>query len=203
MRHMLIEGFVFLFSDFALRARPQRTGLINGFFLTRRLHGLGFFVPAFLDHTDRQSNVIGVLAQDFADLPAIDQIFLFGTQVQNHFRTTTRVIDIGHGVLALTCRHPLHAFVSGCASLAATYRDLVSNDKRRVETHTKLTDQISVLLVIARQGRKELLGSRFGNRPKMGNRLVLGHTNAVVGNRDGLGVCIQQNPQAQLRIIFK
>ena len=101
MRHMLVEGFVFVFRHFRFRASPQGTGLIDGFVFARRLHGLGLFVPLFLGHADRQRDVIRVLAQNLAQLPAVEQIFLFGAQVQNDFRTATRMFDIGNGVITL------------------------------------------------------------------------------------------------------
>ena len=102
MRHMLIERLVFVVGDLVFRARPKCVGLIHGLFFTGGLHGLGLFVPGFLDHANRQRDVVGVLAQDFADLPAVEQVGLLLAQVQNHFRTAPRMVDLGHGVITFT-----------------------------------------------------------------------------------------------------
>ena len=196
MGHVLIEGFVFFLSHVALWAGPQGAGLIDGFFFTRRLHGLGVFVPLFLGHANRQGDVIRIFTQNLAQLPAIKQVFLFGTQMQGDFCTTARMVNVRDRVFTLTRRNPFNAFIGRCARLTAAYGHFIGHNERRIETHAKLANQIGVLLGITRQRREEFFGAGFGNGAQVGNGLFLGHADAVIGNGNGLGFGIQQNAQA-------
>ena len=84
----------------------------------------------------------------FEKLPGTSGVL--GTQMQNDFRTTTRMVDLGHGVITLAARNPFNACRYRRASLAAANGDLVSNNERRIKTHPELADQVGVFLRITR-----------------------------------------------------
>ena len=140
--------------------------------------------------------MIGIFAQNLAQLPAIKQVFLFGTQMQGDFCTTARMIYIGDRVFTLARRDPFNALVGRRTRLTAAYGHFIGHNERRIETHAKLANQIGVLLGIAGQGREKFFGAGFGNGAQVGNGLFLGHADAVIGNGNRLGFRIQQNAQA-------
>ncbi len=200
---MLIKSLVFVFGDLTLGACPECAGLIDGFFFAGGLHSLGVFIPAFFGHTDRQGNMIRVLAQNFTDFPAVNQVFLLGTQMQNHFGTAGRVIDVGNGIITLAAGHPFHTGIGGGAGFTATYGHFIGDDEGRIEAHTELANQVGIFLIIPGQCREKFLGAGFGDGAQVGNRFILGHPDTIVGNGDGFGISINQNAQTQLRVVFK
>ena len=203
MRHVLIEGLVFLVRDVVLRACPERVGLVDGFIFTGRLHGLGFFVPGLLGHANRQCDMVGVLAQNLADLPAVEQVLLLRTQMQNHFGAAPRMFNVGDGVIALTARNPFDTGRGRRTGFTAAHRDFVGDDERGIEADAELADQIRVFLLVTGQRREEFLGTRFGDGAQVRDRLIFGHADAVIGDGNRLGRRIDLHTDPELRVVFE
>src|SRR6185295_3160746 len=73
---LLVELGVLLGSDLALRPRPERSRLVDRRPLVARDLLLRFGVPLLLLHQDRQRDVVRVLRDDRAQLPARDELLL-------------------------------------------------------------------------------------------------------------------------------
>src|SRR5690606_29441485 len=97
---VLVEGLVLVIGDVVPGLRPQRAGLVD------RLVLLGddllalLLVPLLLLHDDRLDDVVGILADQAAQLPARQQVFLVLTQVQRDRRTAIGLFDLLGGVFA-------------------------------------------------------------------------------------------------------
>ena len=76
------------------------------------------------------------------------------------------------------------------------HHNAVCNDKRGIETHAELPDQLTILLLIAAQLLHESGRARFGDGAQIVHHLIAGHTNTVVidGDGFGVGVCAHANP---------
>ena len=82
---VLVELFVLFVADLVAILCPQGRGAVDGFPLRRRrfLAFLGLAIM-LLEHLDRQGNVIGELADDAAQLPAIQEFVLALSQMQGN-----------------------------------------------------------------------------------------------------------------------
>ena len=62
----------------------------------------------------------------------------------------------------------------------------VGNDEGGIKTNTKLTNQLTVFLLITTELLHECSGSRLRNRTEVIDDIVSRHTNTVIANRQGL-----------------
>ena len=75
--------------------------------------------------------------------------------MQGDFSTTIFFGDVGNGVFPFTSRFPEHAVFWFFTCRASTHGHFVGHDNRRVETNTKLTDQLAVFRLVRTQGFEE------------------------------------------------
>ena len=73
----------------------------------------------------------------------------------------------------------------------------VRNQKRGVEPHTELADQIGIVGGITAQCFQELTGARARNSADVLNDFIGGHANAVIRDRDGLFVFVDTDFQSE------
>ena len=140
VRNVFVELAVLLVGDVRFIARPEGVRLVDRFPLSG-LDLLGLIlVPFFFQHFNRDRNVIGVVAQDGAQLGARQEFVLVSTQMQHDVRAPAILFDWGHGKFALTVRRPFDGLVSRQPGAAASYGDPIGDDKRRVKAHAKLAD---------------------------------------------------------------
>ena len=147
--------------------------------------------------------MVRVLLHQAAQLPAIGKLFILGFQVQHDFGTTLLTSRRLDGELAIALGFPVHAVVGRLARLAGEYFHFVRHDERGVETNTELTDQLAVFFLVARQLLEELGGAGLGDGAQVGDHIVTGHTDAVVGDGDGAGIFIVIQANLEIRIAFK
>ncbi|VTT28438.1 Uncharacterised protein [Klebsiella pneumoniae] len=62
--------------------------------------------------------MVGILADNAAHAPCIEELIFAFAQVQSDFRAAIFFSDVGDGVFALTGRFPEHAFIGGSAGCA-------------------------------------------------------------------------------------
>ncbi|MNO58289.1 hypothetical protein D3C76_488440 [compost metagenome] len=202
MADVLVELLVFLVLDLGTRTGPQGAGAVDGFPLNGRLL-FTFGSGHFFRQLDRQSDVVGVLLDDVAQTPAIGELVFRSFQVQNDAGAALWFVDGGDFELALAFRRPVHAFGGRLAGTAAVHVDLVGNDERGVEAHAELTDQVRVLLLVTGEVLHEVGSTGLGNGTQVGDDVFAAHANAVVVERDGAGVLVEAQTNAQIRVAFE
>ena len=133
--------------------------------------------------------MVTVAAQDRAQPPATQQIrkareptftvffcagsrSLIRAKMEDDFGSTPRQIDGLHGEIAATFTGPAHPFAGGQARPTRSHSNAVRDNKGRIETHPKLTDQAGISPPTAVQLGQKLLGPGAGNRPQMCDRFV-------------------------------
>ncbi len=158
---VLVELLVLLVADLAPRPRPERGSLVDGL-LVGELFLLAV-LPLLLLHEDRLDDVVGVLADDGAQLPAVQQVVLAFAQVQRDVGAAVRLLDHLDDEFAAAVGLPAHALVGLLAGAARTDGHLVGDDERGVEADAELADQMRVLLLVAGQLREEFARARLGD----------------------------------------
>src|SRR5690606_16584978 len=98
---VFVELLVLLIGDLGLAARPERTGLIDGFLLVAHDLFALLTVPLFLLHEDGQRDVVGIAAQDLAQPPARQELVFAFTQGQDDVGAAAFFLDVAHGELAV------------------------------------------------------------------------------------------------------
>ncbi len=191
MCHVLVEFLVLLRADIALGTRPQRARLVDGLFLAGNALRLLFGAPFFLLHDDRQGDMVGVLLDNALDAPTVEQIVLTLAQMQDNLGAARRLLHRFQCVVALTGRLPAHAVLRAQAGAARQHRDLVSHDKRGIETNAELADQIAVLGLVAGQGFEELARAGLGDCTDVLDHLLARHADAVIGDGQGARVLVE------------
>ena len=158
--------------------------------------------PLFFFHQDRQADVVGVLANNAFEFPGAGIVQCVFHQVQGDAGAAGGALNRLNLEVTCAAAHPAHAFADGQASTARLHRDFVSHDKTRVKAHAKLTDQLGVGLLVARELGDKIFGAALGNRAQMVDRLLLVHADAVVGDGEGLGVFVKTDPHFQVGRVF-
>mmetsp|Transcript_15391 Transcript_15391/g.23061 ORF Transcript_15391/g.23061 Transcript_15391/m.23061 type:complete len:246 (+) Transcript_15391:1317-2054(+) len=69
----------------------------------------------------------------------------------------------------------------------------ICNQKRRVETNTKLADKVRVSTLLSRF--KERFGTRFGNRTQIRDELFFGHTYSSIGEDKSVTLSLNTDPE--------
>ena len=146
--------------------------------------------------------MVRVFLHNTAQSPVIGKFLLFGFQVQRNRSTTLRAFNLLNLIVRFTLTAPAHAFVNASRGTAGLDHYAISNNKRRIKAHTKLTNQLGILLLIAGQVFQKLSSARLGNSTQIGNHLLSRHTYTIVGNFNGLGLFIHSNTNTQVAIIF-
>ncbi len=104
--------------------------------------------------------------------------------------------------IALARAFPAHAFSGRQTGAARFDRDLVRDDKARIEAHAELADQRRIFLLVAGELAEEFLGARAGDRAEVRDRFVAAHADAVVVDRDGARGLVVRHANPQIRIVF-
>ena len=102
---------------------------------------------------------------------------------------------------------PTHTFFGFQARAARLDRDPIRHDVARVKAHAKLANQSALVLgigfLVAAELAHELARTALGNRAKVGDCVFLAHANAVVRNRQCLGVFVKAHTHFEFRLAFK
>ena len=123
---VLVELVIFVVFNFRLVARPQRLRLVD--FLPGN-HGFAVFLFLFFN-LNRQSDVIGIFADDGAYAPVVQEIIFPFTQVQGDFSPAVCFGDVVNGVLTFAFGFPEHAVLRAVARRTSTHGDFVRHDER-------------------------------------------------------------------------
>ena len=123
---VLVELVIFVVFNFRLVARPQRLRLVD--FLPGN-HGFAVFLFLFFN-LNRQSDVIGIFADDGAYAPVVQEIIFPFTQVQGDFSPAVCFGDVVNGVLTFAFGFPEHAVLRAVARRTGTHGDFVRHDER-------------------------------------------------------------------------
>ena len=141
--------------------------------------------------------MIGVLLDDVAQAPAIGELLLAGLEVQHDTGAALGLVDAGNLEVALAPARPVHAGAGGFTGTAGEDFDLLGNDEGRVETDTKLTNQVGVLLLVAGEVLEEVGSAGLGNGAQMSDHFGTVHADAVVFQSQGLGVLVERQTDLQ------
>ncbi|RMS43886.1 hypothetical protein ALP66_05703 [Pseudomonas amygdali pv. photiniae] len=203
VRDMLVELLILLILHLGARTGPEGAGAVDGFPLQRRCL-LAFGCRSLLfGQLDRQGDMVGVFFDDVTQTVAVSEFLFTVFQVQNNTGATISLVDGGNFELAFALGGPVHAFIRWRAGTTAEHFDLIGNDECRIETHAELTDQVRVLLLVARQVFHEISGAGLGDGPKMGDHIFTAHTDAVVFKGNGLRVLVEAHADLQLGAAFQ
>ena len=123
-------------------------------------------------------------------------------QMQDHISTTAVFSHLCNGKTTVTDGFPTNRFIMCLTSNTADHSDFVCHDKRRVETHTKLTNQLGVSTLITTQILEEIFGAGTGDGAQMLNSIFTAHTDTVIRNSQSTLFFIDQQTNMQLTIIF-
>ena len=200
---MFVEIFVLLFCHVFFRTRPQCRGFVDGFPFTgldhaARLAAFAFvfanqfaIFPLFFFHQDGQADVVGVFANDFFELPRVGVLQRIFAQMQNDAGAAMCQLDVFNFKIARTTTDPAHTFGCRRAGAARFHCDLVGHNETRIEAHAKLTNELCIGLLIARELAHKVLGTALGNGAQIIDGFLSRHANAVVGNGQGLGLGVK------------
>ena len=138
--------------------------------------------------------MIRVLLNDGSHSPAVSKLICIRFQVDGNDRTGTLPLCFTDCKLILARRLPPSR--PALTRFTRDHHNAVCNDKRGIETHAELPDQLTILLLITAQLLHESGRARFGDGAQIVHHLIAGHTNTVVidGDGFGVGVCAHTNP---------
>ena len=197
MADVLVEFFVLFVLDLVTGQGPQGGGVVDGFLFAL----LVLFLRLGL-HYDWEGDVVGVLLDQAAQLPAIGEFLGVGFQVQNNLGSTLLTGHRLDGELAIALGFPVHTFFCRCAGTAGEYVNFVGNNKGGVKAHAELADQLAVFLLVTRQLLEEFGGARTGDGAEVGDDVVTGHADAVVGQGNGAGVFVVIQADFEVGVAF-
>ena len=189
---VLVELLVLVLGHLVLGASPQRLHRVDRLGLDGDLGllALGRRRRTSDIHADRPRDEVGVLLDQFLDLPfrrVVVQAVLgiLGHQVQGHGATLRCLVHMLERVRAFAGRFPARRVIF--TGTAGQQRDLVRDHERGVETDAELTDQFFRCRCIL--GFLELTtylgGAGLGERADQVDDLVTRHADAVVADREG------------------
>ena len=87
--------------------------------------------------------------------------------------------------------------------LARVHLHTIGHDKRRVEAHTELANQLRILFLVATQALQKGRRARFGDGAEVLDHLIPVHANAVVADRDGVGVLVDVDTDRVIALPFQ
>ena len=193
---MLIKLFVFVVVNFGFAAGPQGLRLVDFF---PRNHGFAVFLFPFFN-LNRQRDMVGILADDRAHAPVVEEIIFAFAQMQGDFGAAIGFGDISYGIFAFAGGFPEHAVFRLVARRTGTHGHFVRHDEGRIEADAELTDQLAILRLVRTHRFEERFGAGFGDGAEMVDNLFPVHTDTVIGDGQGAVVFIKRNPHAQLAV---
>ena len=129
--------------------------------------------------------MIGILAHDGLQTPIRQELVFLRTQMQNNLGA---VLFFGHGfqgVIALARRLPTNPVLGTQAGSARNQGDFIRHNKRGVETHAELPDQMRVLGLVSGKAIHEFARAGTGDGPDVLDHFIARHTDAVIRDSDG------------------
>ena len=193
---MLVELFVFVVVHFGLAAGPQGLRLVDFF---PRNHGFAVFL-FLLFNLNRQRDMVGILADDGAHAPVVEEIVFAFTQMQGDFGAAIGLGDVGNGIFPFAGGFPEHAVLRFIARRTGTHGHFIRHDEGRVEADAELADQLAVFRLVGTHRFQKRFGAGFGDSAEMIDNLFPVHADTVIGDGQGAVVFIKRNPYAQLAI---
>ena len=200
------EIVVLLRLDLRLRARPERLHRVQRaklrlFDLLRALDDLALIVARHLlrrhIHADRIAHIVRIFLHEALELKRIRVVRLALRELLREMdrdrRAARLLLRILNRIAAVARRLPARRLL--LARTTRHDRHLLRDHKRRVEAHTKLTDQLLVrcaaaLLLRLRELLHERLRARLCNRADVLHDLRTRHTDAAVRDRQRLALLI-------------
>ena len=121
--------------------------------------------------------------------------------MQCHPRASRLTLDVFDREFALARRLPAHARVRSRPGTAGFDGHLVRDNESRIKTNTKLSDQVCVVLLVARHLLQELGGSGLGDGTEVVDQFVTGHADAVVDDGQGTIFLVNFDANAKFGIV--
>ena len=190
VREVLVEGLVVVLGEFGLRPRPQGRGLVD------RLHALALS----LLHADGEGDVIGVLVNDGAQAPDVEELVGVLAQVQHDLGAAFGLLDGLDLVLAVAPGTPAHAMLASQARPAGGQRHFVGHEEGGIEANAELADQVCILLGIAGEALEELPRAGLGDGADMLDDFLAAHADAIVAHGDGARVLVHVDEHVQIGV---
>ena len=191
MRGMFVELVVFALLDLVLGAGPQRGRSVDGFQLP---------VVAGIGHLDGNRDVVGVAAHDVSEPVAFEELVLALAQTEDHLGAARGDGYAFDGVLPVPNGLPAHAAFHRHPGSPGVHRHLVRDDEARVEPHSELSDELSILVPVSREGVEELPGPGLGNGAQVLDDLLIAHADAVVAYADASSVLVVFDLDVQIAV---
>ena len=219
---LLVEVGVLLVRHVGLLAAPDGGHRVDGLELGIVLPlglvvvGLGVgrrLLAAVRDlHLDGIAHVVGVLGDELAELPLAQVLVVVllprvVAQGEDHVGAPGAVVEQRTGVAR---RHGVAGHAVGLPDVglvgaegAADHTNLLGDHESRIEAHAELADNLgcglgAVRLVVARERCLELLAARVGNGAQVTVKLLGGHADARVGDRDCARVLVEAHTDGKL-----
>ena len=159
---VLVEFLILLILDGALAPLPERGGGVDLLDLVR--HGLlriavGILVLIIviglvIFEVDRIRDVVRILLYQVLQRPAVGIFRSLIIEGEDDRRTLAIPFPFGDGVRALACRCPLPGLA--IPGLPRDDRYLLRDHECRIESYAELADQVRIVLLLIREGGKEL-----------------------------------------------
>ncbi len=200
---VFVELLVLLVGDFALGSGPEGAGLVDRLVLIGQRLLVLLLVPFLFLHQDGLDDVVGVLADDGTQLPAVGQVLGLRAQMQGDLGAARRLVHHLQSEFAAAVGLPAHPLARLLAGAPGQHGDAVGDDEGGVETDAELTDQVGVLLLVAGELGEELAGPRLGDGTQVGDHLVAAHADPVVGDGQGLGRLVVGDADRQFAVVFE
>ena len=207
---ILVELVVFLVGYLALAALPQGdhavqglqlgVGLVLGLVILTGIGGALLGAGLLPLHADGVAHIVAVLLYDVHQVVLVQElvvVLVLGVLLDHHDDLGTHVflVGLGDGVALSTGALPLPGGVT--AEGAADHSDPAGHHEGGVEAHAELTDDVDVLGLVV---LFEVQAAAAGDGAQVLLQLLLGHTDAVIGQGQG-AVCLIQLQQ-DLVILF-
>ncbi len=147
--------------------------------------------------------MVGIFADDVAQLVAFQQVVLTFTQMQRDLGAARGLVHHLDGEFSAAVGFPAHALVGLLAGAARQHRHLVGDDEGGIEAHAELADQAGVLLLIAGQPREEFARAGLGDGAEVVDHLVAAHADAVVAHGQGARFLVKSDADGHVRVVFE
>jgi hypothetical protein len=146
--------------------------------------------------------MVGIFVDDAFQLPGVEVVGGVVFQVQDDAAAALGALDLTDIELAGAAAAPTHALAGRQAGAAAFNRDRVGDDEARVKANAELADQLRVAFLVAGELGDEVAGAALGNSAEVVDGFLLRQTDAVVGNRQGLGGFVKAHTDFEFGHVF-
>ena len=189
---ILIEGVIFFLGHVLLILLPQGDHGVEGghlgvAFVFGLILGRILLLPGLLHlHADGVADVVGILGDQVADfvlfqILVVGVLLGIGLQHHNHIGAGAIPLRFLNGIAVGALGDPLIGHIG--AVFFGDHGHLGGHHKGRVEAHAELADDVNVVLLF--HGLLEAQRAGLGDGAQILLHLLLGHTDAVIGNGQG------------------